>query len=72
MKKIKDHVIPLSAKGAKVIITNSYSESKENAFNALGFHTFKKSREGKAKGDYLLAINKPALQAALSLEDSVA
>jgi hypothetical protein len=71
MKKIEDHVTPLSEKEAKIIITNSYSESKETAFNALGFHTFKKSRKGKAKRDYLLAINKPALQAALSLEISV-
>jgi hypothetical protein len=72
MKKIKDHVIPLSEKGSMVIITNSYSASKEKAFNDLGFHTFKKTREGKVKGDYLLAINKSAMQAALNLKGSVA
>ncbi|VVO15473.1 hypothetical protein [Pseudomonas fluorescens] len=70
MTKIKEHVVPLSNNGAKIIITNSYSEYKETTFNTLGFYTFKQSRhvEGehlpKAKGDYLLAINRPAMQAA--------
>ncbi|MDQ0125751.1 hypothetical protein J2W17_004721 [Pseudomonas lini] len=69
MMNIKEHVVPLSNKGAKIIITNSYSEYKETAFNNLGFYTFKQSRHvedesvPKAKGDYLLAINRPAMQA---------
>jgi hypothetical protein len=73
--KIVEHVMPLSNNGAKVIIANAYSPQKETAFNTLGFHTFKKSRDsnptGKstnmAKGDYLLAINRSAMQAAQSL-----
>ena len=75
IRKIEQHVIPLSKNGAKIIITNAYSPHKETAFNTLGFHTFKKSREGDrtdkspaiAKGDYLLAINRPAMRAAQSL-----
>ena len=74
MKRIEDHVIPLSENGAKVIITNAYSPYKETAFKTLGFHTFKQSREGKgtaiAKANFLLAINRPALQAAQSRGDS--
>ena len=73
--KIEEHVIPLSKNGAQVIITNAYSPQKETAFNTLGFHTFKKSRDSNrsgtstniAKGDYLLAINRTAMQAAQSL-----
>lgn len=64
MQKIKDHVVPLSNNGALVIVTNAYSTGKEAAFKALGFHAFRKPRPPEAKGDYLLAINKPAMQAA--------
>lgn len=70
IKKITDHILPLSENGAKIVITNAYSAYKETAFRTLGFHTFKKTREGKekARGDYLLAINRLAMQAAQSLE----
>ena len=64
MQKIRDHVLPLSNKGAMVIVTNAYSPGKEAAFRALGFHTFRKARPAEARSDYLLAINKPAMQAA--------
>ncbi|MHC8318824.1 hypothetical protein [Pseudomonas sp. LB3P31] len=66
-KKITEHVVPLSEKGASVIITNSYSQYKETSYSTLGFYTFKKTRDGndKAMGDYLLALNGHAMQAAL-------
>lgn len=70
MRKIASHVIPLSEKGAKFIITNSYSTYKEETFNSLGFYTFHKAREAKSKGDYLLAINKSALTAIQNPEEA--
>jgi hypothetical protein len=80
MKKIEDHIIPLSANGVKIIITNAYSPHKETAFKTLGFHTFKKSRAGnhkdkgtpEAKGDYLLVLNSSAMQAAQGLANQQA
>lgn len=72
---IKRHVVPLSNNGARIIITNSYSASKEKSFNELGFHTFKRTRDSDHKGhsiaiakaDYLLAINDSAMHAAQNL-----
>lgn len=80
IEKIKTHVLPLCERGAKVIITNAYSADKEKAYNALGFNTFKKSREasGKdngsnmAKGDYLLAVNLHTMRAVQELQRSAA
>jgi hypothetical protein len=66
INKTSNHVLPLSQQGAQVIITNAYSPYKEQQLRSLGFHTFKKIREGGAREDYLLAINTPALQAAQS------